>query len=454
MSKTIKWSPGSWRQFPLQQMPVYSAPAELKNIEETLSGMPPLVFAGEVLTLKDQLRKVEAGEAFLLQGGDCAESFAEFSEQNIRDSFRLLLQMAVVLTYGAACPVVKVGRMAGQFAKPRSSNTETQGGQTLPAYRGDIVNDVAFTASAREPDPKRLLQAYSQASATLNLLRALAHGGFADLRQVHDWNMDFVADSPQGARYSKLADLITEALAFMQACGVSGPVAEAISQVEFYTSHEALLLGYEEALTRYEESGGLWFNTSAHMLWVGERTRDSSGGHVEFLRGIANPIGAKISQNINSNELIRLIDTLNPNNEAGRLLLITRMGAEGIQEYLPALVRKVKQEQRNVIWSCDPMHGNTIKSSTGIKTRVFDKVLQEVRHFFAIHQAEGTYAGGIHLELTGQAVTECMGGSKEITEAQLADRYHTHCDPRLNASQSLDLTFLIADMLKQSRDKQ
>ena len=446
-----QWTPDSWQQFPSQQLPSYPDPQKIAATESTLARMPPLVFAGEVMRLKQQLSKVESGQAFLLQGGDCAESFAEFSEQNIRDSFRILLQMAVVLTYGAACPVIKIGRMAGQFAKPRSSDTETQGEQTLPSYRGDIVNDVNFSNEARQPDPERLLRAYSQSSATLNLLRALASGGFADLHQVHSWNIDFVADSPQGERYSQVADHIAEALSFMEACGVTGQVADALNQVDFFTSHEALLLGYEKALTRYDEERQQWFNRSAHMLWVGERTRDPKGGHVEFLRGIANPIGIKISQNIKPDDLIRLIDILNPNNESGRLCLISRMGANTIEKHLPTLIRKVQSEQRRVLWSCDPMHGNTVKSSTGIKTRIFDQVLEEVRQFFQVHQAEGTYGGGVHLELTGQDVTECVGGSHGITENQLADRYHTHCDPRLNASQSLDMAFLVADMLKQSR---
>lgn len=448
---TKPWTHDSWRNFVLKQMPSYPDAAKLAEVESSLAGMPPLVFTEEVVKLKKQLALVESGKAFLLQGGDCAESFAEFSANNIRNTFRVLLQMAVVLTYGAACPVIKVGRLAGQFAKPRSSETETQADQTLPAYRGDIVNDINFSAESRTPDPERMLRAYSQAAATLNLLRALASGGFADLHQVHSWNVDFVKDSPQSARYKQLADQIAEALAFMEACGATKQANGALSHVDFFTSHEALLLGYEQALTRNDENGAGWVDTSAHMLWVGDRTRDPNGAHIEFLRGINNPIAIKLGPSISKDHLLRLIDILNPDNESGRLCLISRMGADKIEQQLPKLVRAVKAEQRHVIWSCDPMHGNTIKSAAGLKTRVFDQVLNEVKRFFSIHQAEGTYAGGIHLELTGQAVTECVGGSHDITEQQLADRYHSYCDPRLNATQSLDMAFLIADMLKGNR---
>ena len=444
------WSPESWRARPIQQVPSYPDEAALAAIEDRLRTFPPLVFAGEARKLTRQLADVAEGKAFLLQGGDCAESFAEFHADIIRDTFRVLLQMAVVLTYAAARPVVKIGRMAGQFAKPRSEPVEERGGVELPSYRGDIINGIEFDADARRPDPERLLQAYSQAAATLNLIRAFAQGGYADLHRVHRWNLGFVANSPQGERYRDFADRIAEALAFMEACGLSSSVDQ-VGQTDFYTSHEALLLGYEEALTRIDSTSGEWYDTSAHFLWVGDRTRQADGAHVDFLRGIANPLGIKAGPTMDPAELLELIDSLNPANEAGRLTVICRMGADQVADKLPQLIRAVTREGRRIVWSCDPMHGNTIKSSNGYKTRAFDRVLAEVEQFFAVHQAEGTYAGGIHIEMTGQDVTECIGGAQEITEHALADRYHTHCDPRLNASQSLELAFLTAEMLKKER---
>ena len=446
------WSPESWRKKPARQMPDYPDKDGLAAVEKTLRGYPPLVFAGEARRLRAQLAEVADGSAFLLQAGDCAESFAEFNADNIRDTFRVLLQMAVVLTFGASCPVVKVGRMAGQFAKPRSAETETQNDVTLPCYRGDIVNGMPFTEAARVPDPSRMLQAYSQAAATLNLLRAFAQGGYADLHQVHRWNLGFVGENKEGEKYQDLADRLTETLAFMAACGLTSETAAEIRQTDFYTSHEALLLGYEEGLTRVDSTTGDWYDCSAHMLWIGDRTRQVDGAHVEFLRGVHNPIGLKVGPALDADELLRLIDLLNPNNEAGRLTLISRMGADSIWERLPALIRAVEGEGRKVVWSCDPMHANTVKASNGYKTRSFDRILKEIDSFFAIHQAEGSHAGGIHCELTGQDVTECIGGAQEITEDRLADRYHTHCDPRLNASQGLELAFLVAEALKNERN--
>ncbi|MDS4071215.1 MAG: 3-deoxy-7-phosphoheptulonate synthase class II [Candidatus Competibacter sp.] len=447
----ICWAPESWRRRPAAQLPVYDDSLALAEVEERLAASLPLVFAGEVRDLRQQLAEVAAGRAFLLQGGDCAESFADFNERAITDTFRVLLQMAVVLTFAAACPVVKVGRMAGQFAKPRSSPTETRGGATLPSYRGDIVNDLDFTPDARRPDPRRQLRAYSQSAATLNLLRALAQGGFADLHRVQQWNLDFLRASPQGARYRDLANRISETLAFMRACGLDAAADPQVRQVRFYTSHEALLLGYEQALTRREPLTGDWYDGSAHFLWIGERTRQLDGAHVEFARGIANPIGLKLGPSVDSDTLLRLLDALNPNERPGRLTLISRMGADQIETALPPLIRAVQREGRQVVWSCDPMHGNTLETSTGYKTRPFARILDEVRRFFAIHRAEGSYPGGMHFELTGQDVTECLGGAQAITEQGLADRYQTHCDPRLNASQSLELAFLIAETLKDYR---
>lgn len=443
------WSPDSWRAKPIQQQPEYPDAAHVARVEQTLAGYPPLVFAGEARELRRQFAEVTQGRAFLLQGGDCAESFAEFSAAKIRDTFKVLLQMAIVMTFAAGCPVVKVGRMAGQFAKPRSSGSETIDGITLPAYRGDIVNGIGFDAASRVPDPERLLQAYHQATASLNLLRAFAQGGFADVHQVHQWNLDFIANSALAEKYHQLANRIDETLAFMRAVGMDS--APQLREVSFFTAHEALLLNYEEAFVRRDSLTGRWYDCSAHMLWIGDRTRQLDGAHVEFMRGIENPIGVKVGPSMDPDELIRLIDTLNPDNDPGRLNLIVRMGADKVEAHFPRLLRKVKEEGRQVLWSSDPMHGNTIKASNGYKTRDFAQILSEVRQFFAVHQAEGTYAGGIHIEMTGQNVTECIGGSRPITEDGLSDRYHTHCDPRMNADQSLELAFMIAETLKQVR---
>jgi 3-deoxy-7-phosphoheptulonate synthase len=445
------WTPDSWRKYPIRQQPAWPDPASLSAVEKTLGNYPPLVFAGEARRLKAQLGDVAEGRAFLLQGGDCAESFAEFHPDNIRDTFRVLLQMAVVLTYGANRPVVKLGRMAGQFVKPRSGDSETIDGVELPSYRGDMVNAIEFTPEARTPDPQRMVQGYAQSASTLNLLRAFAQGGYADLHQVHRWNLGFVARSPLGERYQEIADRIGDALDFMAACGINSDNSPQLAATDFYTSHEALLLTYEQALTRVDSTSGEWYDCSAHMLWIGDRTRQLDGAHVEFLRGVRNPIGAKVGPTMETDELIRLIDILNPENEPGRLTLIARMGADNVETMLAPLVRRVQSEGRVVVWACDPMHGNTVKSSTGYKTRAVDRILAEVSGFFAVHQAEGTYAGGIHFEMTGQDVTECIGGAQEITEHSLSDRYHTHCDPRLNASQALELAFLIAGALKKER---
>jgi 3-deoxy-7-phosphoheptulonate synthase len=446
-----RWTPDSWRGRPVQQMPGYPDAKALADVEAQLATFPPLVFAGEARNLKKALARVAAGEAFLLQGGDCAESFAEHGANNIRDFFRVLLQMAVVLTYAGAVPVVKVGRIAGQFAKPRSSPTEKVNGVELPSYRGDIVNDIAFTAQARTPDPQRQLMAYRQSAATLNLLRAFATGGFANLGSVHQWMLGFLKDSPQSRRYKELADRISDALNFMRACGLDLESHPELRSTDFYTSHEALLLGYEQAFTRVDSTTGDWYATSGHMIWIGDRTRQLDHGHVEYFRGIKNPIGLKCGPSLKPEELIKLIDVLNPDNEPGRLTLINRFGAEKIGEHLPQLIRAVKREGRAVVWSCDPMHGNTITSTSGYKTRPFDRILSEVKSFFQVHAAEGSYAGGVHLEMTGQDVTECIGGARAITEEDLNDRYHTACDPRLNAEQSIDMAFLIAELLKQER---
>ena len=446
-----KWSPSSWREKPAEQLPEYPDQVALNQVENKLRNFPPLVFAGEARRLKQDLAKVATGKAFLLQGGDCAESFAEFSAQNIRDTFRVLLQMAIVLTFGAACPVVKVGRIAGQFAKPRSSATERKGNKELESYRGDIINGPEFETLARIPDPERMGRAYTQASATLNLLRAFAQGGYADLHEVHRWNLDFVSESPLTERYQELADRLTETLDFMAACGLNSETTPQIRETVFYTSHEALLLPYEEALTRVDSTSGYWYDCSAHMLWVGDRTRQVEGAHVEFLRGVNNPLGIKCGPNLTGDNLRRLLDALNPKNEPGRITLITRMGAEQIAEKLPKLIEVVNNEGRHVVWSCDPMHGNLIISKAGYKTRSFEQIMSEVRSFFAIHLAEGSHAGGIHIEMTGRNVTECTGGAHEITEEGLAVRYDTLCDPRLNAYQGLELAFLIAESLKQKR---
>lgn len=446
------WSPASWRDKPAKQLPAYPDEIALKKAESTLAQMPPLVFAGEARNLKAHLADVCAGKAFLLQGGDCAESFAEFGAPKIRDSFRVLLQMAIVMTFSGAIPVVKVGRMAGQFAKPRSEDSETRDGVTLPSYRGDIINGFEFTQAARIPDPQRMIQAYNQSAATLNLLRAFASGGYADLHRVNNWSLDFIKDSPLYDRYNHIAQQINQALDFMAACGVTGETVPIIRETDFYTSHEALLLPYEEALTRIDSTTGDPYACSAHMLWIGARTNQTEGAQVEYVRGIKNPLGLKCPPNLDTDTLLRLIDTLNPENEPGRLTLIARMGHDQVESKLPPLVRAVQREGRNVVWSCDPMHGNTIKSVTGYKTRKFDHVLGEVRGFFNVHRAEGTHAGGIHLELTGQNVTECTGGAQDITDENLSDRYHTHCDPRLNATQGLEMAFLLADELRDMRN--
>ena len=442
------WTPQSWREKPALQLPEYKDQDLLKQTEAELNKLPPLVFAGEARNLQRDLAGVAAGNGFLLQGGDCAESFSEFNANKIRDTFRAILQMAVVMTYAGSLPIVKVGRMAGQFAKPRSSDNETQGDVTLPSYRGDNVNALPFTAEAREPDPRRMIQAYHQATSTLNLLRAFATGGYANLNKVHQWNLGFVENSPLGERYKDLAERISEALRFMEACGITGDSVPAIKETTFYTSHEALLLPYEEAMTRTDSLTGDWYDTSAHMLWVGARTHQVENGQIEFVKGIKNPLGLKCSPALEPDELLRLIDTLNPENIAGRITLIARMGHEHVEEKLTPLVRAVKSEGRSVVWSCDPMHGNTIKSSSGYKTRPFDYILKEVREFFAVHKTEGTHPGGVHIEMTGQDVTECTGGADAIGDEDLSSRYHTHCDPRLNANQALELAFLISDELK------
>jgi len=441
------WSPASWRQHEGRQMPDYRDAQALAAAEAQLAMLPPLVFAGEARNLKADLAKVAAGEAFLLQGGDCAESFAEFHADNIRDTFRVILQMAVVLTYASKLPVVKVGRMAGQFAKPRSTPTETIGGTELPSYRGDIINDIAFTAESREPDPQRMLSAYHQATATLNLLRAFSAGGYATLDRVHQWTLDFMGRSPWAKKFEEMADRIGEALAFMRACGIDADSVPQLKGTNFYTSHEALLLPYEQAMTRRDSTSGDWYDTSAHMLWIGDRTRFEGSAHVEYLRGIANPIGMKCGPSLEPDALLRMLDLLNPSREAGRITLITRYGHDKIEAGLPALVRAVMREGHPVVWSCDPMHGNVIKAANGYKTRPFERILAEVRGFFAVHRAEGSFGGGIHAEMTGQNVTECTGGAIAITDEGLADRYHTYCDPRLNAAQSLELAFLLAEML-------
>ncbi len=448
---TERWSPSSWRSKPVQQVPAYPDQAALQAVEAQLAGFPPLVFAGEARKLKRALGKVANGEGFLLQGGDCAESFAEHSADNIRDFFRLFLQMAVVLTFAGSSPVVKIGRVAGQFAKPRSAPNEKIGDVELPSYRGDVVNGIEFTPEARVPDPDRQLMAYRQSAATLNLIRAFANGGYANLENAHRWMLGFVKDSPQSGQYGQISDRITEALDFMRAIGIDPEAHPEMRTTDFYTSHEALLLGYEQAMTRIDSTTGDYYATSGHMIWIGDRTRQPDHAHVEYFRGIKNPIGLKCGPSLDPEELIRLIDVLNPTNEAGRLTLIARFGADKAEAHLPALVRAVKREGRSVVWSCDPMHGNTVKAGSGYKTRPFDMILSEVKTFFNVHQAEGTHAGGIHLEMTGKNVTECTGGARAISDMDLHDRYHTHCDPRLNAEQALEMAFLVAELLKKER---
>ncbi|MBB4001844.1 MAG: 3-deoxy-7-phosphoheptulonate synthase class II [Aurantimonas endophytica] len=441
------WNPASWRSMPIEQVPDYPDPMALAETEKKLATYPPLVFAGEARKLTRALGEVAEGRGFLLQGGDCAESFAEHGADNIRDFFRAFLQMAVVLTFGASQPVVKVGRIAGQFAKPRSSNNETRDGKTLPSYRGDIINGIEFDEASRIPSPERQIEAYRQSAATLNLLRAFAQGGYANLENVHQWMLGFVGGSPEAERYRALADRISETMNFMRAIGINSENHPSLRETDFFTSHEALLLGYEEALTRVDSTSGDWYATSGHMIWIGDRTRQEENAHVEFCRGIKNPIGLKCGPSLEPDALLRLIDRLNPENKAGRLTLITRFGHEKVEAHLPKLIRAVEREGRKVVWSCDPMHGNTI-TLNHYKTRPFDRILSEVESFFAVHRAEGTHAGGIHIEMTGKDVTECTGGARPVLAEDLSDRYHTHCDPRLNANQALELAFLVAELLK------
>ncbi len=444
------WKTDSWRNFPIKQQPQYPDLNKLQKVEKELTKRTPLVQPSEIRDLKEALAGVAKGKGFLLQGGDCAESFAEFSDKNLKSYFRVMLQMTVALMYGAGKPVVKVGRIAGQFSKPRSDNFETIDGIELPSYRGDMINGIEFEADARTPDPERLLKAYDQSTATLNYLRSLAKGGYSSLKNVNKWNQEFASESAQGKLFKDLVDRINESLGFMEAFGLNIEKMGEINEAEFFTSHEALLLNYEESLTKLDEDSGKYYDCSSHMLWIGDRTRALDEAHIEYMRGIANPIGMKVGPSMQADDLIKIIDVLNPENEAGRLTLISRMGADKVAEFLPPLVRKVKAEGRNVIWSCDPMHGNTIKSPNGYKTRPFNKILSEVRSVFEIHKAESSYAGGIHIEMTGQDVTECVGGAQAISEVNLKDRYHTHCDPRLNATQSVELAFLIAKELRES----
>ncbi len=439
----------SWREFPIRQQPEYPDAARLEDVESRLRTLPPLVFVQEIRDLKQNLAQVAAGNGFLLQGGDCAESFAEFSADKIRDTFKVLLQMAIVLTFAGRRPVTKIARTAGQFAKPRSADFEEIDGIRLPSFRGDIIHASEPSLEARIPDPERMLQAYHQSASTLNLLRAFAQGGLADLQQVHRWNMSFVEASPSKKRYQKMSQRIKDALDFMEVCGITSQNTPMLRETQLFTSHEALLLNYEEALSRHDALSGRSYNCSAHFVWIGERTRQLDHAHVEFFKNIDNPIGVKIGPAIDSDELLRLVEALNPANEAGRLTLITRMGADRLGEVLPPLVRAVQRAGFDVVWSSDPMHGNTVRSSTGFKTRQFDAVLRELQQFFAVHRAEGTYPGGIHLEMTGEHVTECTGGAWQISDSDLATRYLTSCDPRLNADQVLELAFLIADTLNQ-----
>ncbi len=448
-----QWQKSGWRAKPRVQMPDYTDPEALHAVEARLSKYPPLVFAGEARRLKAHLGQAARGEAFLLQGGDCAESFEQFSADGIRDTFKVMLQMAMVLTFGAKVPVIKVGRMAGQFAKPRSAPTEVIDGQELPSYRGDIINELAFTPEARIPDPQKMLQAYTQAAATLNLLRAFSTGGYANVDQVHRWTLGFI-EGDKADRYREMAERISDTLGFMRAAGVTRDTAHTLQAVEFYTSHEGLLLEYEEALTRLDSTSGDWLAGSGHMIWIGDRTRQPDGAHVEFCSGVLNPIGLKCGPSMTSDDLKALMAKLNPENEEGKLTLIARFGAGNVGEHLPRLIRTVQEEGANVTWVCDPMHGNTIKSSSGFKTRPFDSVLREVRDFFGVHAAEGTVPGGVHFEMTGQDVTECTGGIYAVSDEDLSDRYHTACDPRLNASQSLELAFLVAEELSDRHRKE
>ena len=445
-----KWTLNSWKNYPSKHIPKYDDEKELSMVLKKVSSFPPLVFAGETRALKKSLAEVVEGKAFLLQGGDCAESFAEFHPDNIRDTFKVILQMALVLTCSASLPVVKIGRIAGQFSKPRSSPFEIKNGKKLPTYLGDNINGIEFSEKARKPDPKRLFKAYSQSASTLNLLRAFSQGGFADLKKVHLWNLGFVNKSLEGKKFKEIEDKISDALSFMEACGIHPDHNRRLRTVNFYTSHEALLLPFEESMTRIDSTTGEFHDTSAHFVWIGDRTRQIDGGHVEFCRGIKNPIGIKCGPTLKDSELIKLCNVLNPQNEPGRITLISRFGADNVEKYLPKLIRSVKKAGLNVIWSCDPMHGNTIKSANGYKTRPFNNVVKEVKRVFAVHKAEGSYAGGLHIEMTGQNVTECTGGAQKISERDLSHRYHTHCDPRLNANQALELAFLISDEIKKN----
>ena len=448
---TRNWKPNSWRDKPARHIPTYSNDEELSVAREKLSNFPPLVFAGECRNLLKQLEEVEKGRAFLLQGGDCAESFSDFHPNNIRDLFKVILQMAVVLTFGASCPVVKVGRIAGQFAKPRSQDTEIINNVELESYKGDIINGIDFDKTSRTPNPERLIQAYNQSAATLNLLRAFAQGGFANLKQILHLNLSFVEDSQSKKKFEEMANTIDECLTFMEACGINDQNVRQMKETDFYTSHEALLLPYEESLTRIDSTTGQWYDVSAHMLWVGDRTRQLDGAHIEFVRGIQNPIGLKVGPTTDIVELLKIIEVINPDNITGRISLICRMGADKITSLLPNIISQVKKDEKNVVWVCDPMHGNTVKASSGYKTRPLINIISEIEKFFKIHQNEGTYPGGIHLEMTGQDVTECIGGVQEITEDDLKSRYHTYCDPRLNASQSLEVAFLLSEFLKDDR---
>ena len=445
------WTPDSWKILPAEQQPDWDKSEAYSKVISEISGYPPLVFAGEVRALKQQLGDAAQGNGFLIQGGDCAETFDDFRADSIRDKLKILLQMSVVLTYGASCNVVKLGRIAGQFAKPRSANTETRDGIELPSYRGDAVNDINFNEDSRKQNPKRLLRTYNQSAATLNLLRAFTTGGFADLNKVHVWNQEFVAQSPQGKRYEEIANSIDDALIFMKAVGINSDNTSALKLAEFFTSHEALLLGYEHALTRQDSLTGKWYNCSSHFLWIGDRTRQPIGAHVEFLSGVDNPIGIKVGPTINEEELITLCEKLNPENEWGKLTLISRMGADTVRSKLPPLIKTIKESGQKVLWVCDPMHGNTYKTDNGYKTRHFDTILEELEHFFAIHRAEETIPGGVHFELTGDNVTECLGGAREISDSDLNSRYETACDPRLNNEQSLELAFLVTDLLRNGR---
>lgn len=445
-----KWKINSWRNCPVKHIPKYEDEKELNMVLNKIKTFPPLVFAGETRHLKDQLANVVDRKAFLLQGGDCAESFAEFNPDNIRDAFKLILQISLILTYSASLPVVKIGRIAGQFSKPRTSSTEKQGDKELPSYLGDNINGIEFSEKARKPDPKRLFKSYSQAASTLNLLRAFAHGGYADLKNVHLWNLGYIKKSPQHKKFKELEDKIADALAFMEACGINSDFNRRLKTVNFWTSHEALLLPFEESMTRIDSTTGECHDTSAHFVWIGDRTRQLDGGHVEFCRGIENPIGIKCGPTSKPDEMAKIINVINPKNKKGKITLISRFGHNKVDKFLPKLIRRIKKEGLNVVWSCDPMHGNTIKSATGFKTRPFNNILNEVKNVFAVHQSEGSFAGGLHIEMTGQNVTECTGGTQKISDQDLSSRYRTHCDPRLNADQALELAFLISDEIKKN----